>query len=292
MSFNINGSTSEIKTSYTGFEVKYKTGEKLSYFEKAQKTLLEMPFATAKDKLEFELPLKKWKEHCDADRKLRRESYGVSKFSDLEKAKSEALRSVNIPREGKASVNLILWRGPVNEIEVDAAVNSANETLLGGGGTDFRIHSTAGPLLVRECATFKDGCQVGDAKLTKGYALPASFVIHTVGPLLLENEKPDCSLLAKCYISSLDICEKNEFKSVVFPCVSCGFYGFPLPISASVVLPSVINYIEKHAHSLETIVLAFHKDISPEAYIAEFDKLFPSSTSSSIPAPSDKSGTV
>ena len=133
-------------------------------------------------------------------------------------------------------------------------MNAANESLLGGGGVDFAIHNASGPLLLRECAQFSDGCDVGGAVITKGYDLPSDFVIHTVGPILQDNGEPDDDALSRCYVSCLALCDENGIEDVVFPGISMGFYGFPWPRATQVAVGAVVGYFEEHPTSSVKVV--------------------------------------
>ena len=117
-----------------------------------------------------------------------------------------------------------LYQGDITKIEVDAIVNAANKSLLGGGGVDGAIHKAAGPELKEEAKTL-NGAETGEAKMTKGYKLPAKYVIHTVGPVYNDGTKGEDELLKSCYENSMDIASKNDMKTMAFPAISTGVYG-------------------------------------------------------------------
>jgi O-acetyl-ADP-ribose deacetylase (regulator of RNase III) len=154
--------------------------------------------------------------------------------------------------------NITILRGDITEQEVDAIVNAANTSLLGGGGVDGAIHAAAGPLLLKECRTL-GGCPTGDAKITKGYKLPARWVIHTVGPVWRAGARDEDELLAKCYRNSLRLAHEHGVQAIAFPSISTGAYGFPVERAAGIALKEIGRFLASHDLPAEVRMVCFDK---------------------------------
>jgi O-acetyl-ADP-ribose deacetylase (regulator of RNase III) len=133
-------------------------------------------------------------------------------------------------------------RGDITKLEVDAIVNAANTTLLGGGGVDGAIHRTAGPELLAECLAL-GGCQPGEAKITRGYRLPARFVIHTVGPVWRGGMHGEVETLTNCYRNSLHVAVRHGIRTIAFPAISCGAYGYPIQEAAHIAMNTTREFL-------------------------------------------------
>ena len=157
-----------------------------------------------------------------------------------------------------------LARGDITRFSVDAIVNAANASLLGGGGVDGAIHRAAGPELLAECRTI-GGCPVGEARLTRGYLLPAAHVIHTVGPVWHGGQRGERDILTRCYQSSLAIARERRFRDIAFPAIATGIYGFPREEAARIAIDAVRVHLVSHQNPERVIFVCFD-DMTLDAY--------------------------
>ncbi|XP_063591845.1 macro domain-containing protein CT2219-like [Penaeus indicus] len=196
-------------------------------------------------------------------------SYSVSTAAHpqslVDKFKDECRYQVDAEINEKVSV----FYGDITKLEIDAIVNAANNSLLGGGGVDGAIHRAAGPFLLNECQTL-NGCDTGDAKITGGYDLPARYVIHTVGPI---GEKP--SMLEQCYRRSMQVALENNIKTIAFPCISTGVYGYPNEKAVQLVLPVVRTMLEAHKDKFERVIFCLFLDIDKKLYNRYLPIIYP-----------------
>src|SRR6266403_4614358 len=160
--------------------------------------------------------------------------------------------------------NIEIVRGDITKLDVDAIVNAANTTLLGGGGVDGAIHRAAGPELVVECRTI-GGCRPGEAKITCGYNLPARFIIHTVGPVWSGGGRGEAEVLASCYRNSLQLAVENGIKTIAFPAISCGAYRFPVSEAAQIAVETTRKFLANN-DKMDKVIFVVMNDEILEAY--------------------------
>jgi O-acetyl-ADP-ribose deacetylase len=162
------------------------------------------------------------------------------------------------------STRISILRTDITTLAIDAVVNAANSSLLGGGGVDGAIHRAAGPELVHECRLL-GGCKTGQAKLTKGYRLPAKYIIHTVGPVWNGGDKGEPELLASCYRSCFLIAREQSLRSIAFPAISCGIYGYPIKLATEIAARETLAELDKNS-DLEIVIFACFGDQVYGAY--------------------------
>ena len=153
-----------------------------------------------------------------------------------------------------------ILRGDITKLEVDAIVNAANTTLLGGGGVDGAIHCAAGPELLADCRRL-GGCEPGQAKITRGYHLPARFVIHTVGPVWHGGQQDEAETLADCYRNSLELAVKNQIRTIAFPAISCGAYGYPVEQAAHIAVATTRDFLATSEEIQKVIFVVWSEDV-------------------------------
>jgi len=160
---------------------------------------------------------------------------------------------------------LIVIKGDITKLNVDAIVNAANHSLLGGGGVDGAIHRAAGRELYEECKTL-GGCNTGDAKITKGYKLPAKYVIHTVGPIYGREGGNEADLLANCYKNSLTLAVAHNVRTIAFPSISTGAYGYPIETASKIAVTTVKNFLDEKKGYVEKVYFVTFSDIDFKIY--------------------------
>jgi O-acetyl-ADP-ribose deacetylase (regulator of RNase III) len=163
----------------------------------------------------------------------------------------------------KTEIELV--QGDMTRLSCDAIVNAANRTLLGGGGVDGAIHQAAGPALLEACKGL-GGCETGEAKITKGYELPARFIIHTVGPVWHGGKSREETLLASCYRNSLTCAQTHHLKTIAFPSISTGAYRFPIRKAAAIAVGTVRRFLEENPEVFEKVIFVLFSEQDLEVY--------------------------
>ena len=164
--------------------------------------------------------------------------------------------------------------GDITKItDIEAIVNAANNSLLGGGGVDGAIHRAAGPELLAECRILH-GCETGEAKITKAYNLPCQYVIHTVGPIWRGGKSNEAELLASCYYNSMKIAAENGIKSIAFPSISTGVYHFPVDLAAKIAVSTVKRFLDANPGTVEIVEWVLFDENTYSYYEKEVDALY------------------
>ncbi len=167
---------------------------------------------------------------------------------------------------------ITITQGDITRLKVDAIVNAANPSLLGGGGVDGAIHRAAGPKLLKECKSL-GGANPGQAKITHGYELPAKWVIHTVGPIWRGGKEGEPTILKRCYENSLCIARSYELRSIAFPSISTGIYGYPIEEASKIALSTIEWFLKNCSYYKMNIICVLHSDKDYQLYIKTAKKL-------------------
>ncbi|XP_029961767.1 ADP-ribose glycohydrolase MACROD2 isoform X2 [Salarias fasciatus] len=216
------------------------------------------------------------------DREERRKEYRRQDFIPLEKiptwrqenSSNDNEEGTELTGRGGLSDKVSLYKGDITVLEVDAIVNAANSSLLGGGGVDGCIHKAAGSCLYDECHSL-NGCETGKAKITCGFDLPARYVIHTVGPVARGHVGPtENSDLTSCYQNSLWLMKENDLKTVAFPCISTGIYGFPNEPAAEIALTTVKKWIEENPDKIQRVIFCVFLETDFAIYKKKMSVIF------------------
>ncbi|XP_072277570.1 ADP-ribose glycohydrolase MACROD1 isoform X2 [Pyxicephalus adspersus] len=250
---------------------------------------LSAHFMATSGKIDLSSPSITWREAKNflktLTQKQRREHYGTRNFikvkniptwKDLaKKVKAKQPEVVKFPKNKDLIEKISLIKGDITKLEVDAIVNAAKHTLLGGGGVDGCIHKAAGPLLKHECS-FHGGCETGQTKITCGYLLPARYVIHAVGPVAEGNPGPQQKEdLHNCYKNSLYMATEGKLRTLAFPCISTGAFGYPSDEAADVALETIRSYLDEHKDKFDRIIICVFTAKDEEIYLNKLPEYFP-----------------
>ncbi|XP_010346529.3 ADP-ribose glycohydrolase MACROD1 isoform X3 [Saimiri boliviensis] len=199
----------------------------------------------------------------------------IPTWKEMAKGVTVKVEEPKYKKDKQLNEKISLLRGDITKLEVDAIVNAANSSLLGGGGVDGCIHRAAGALLTDECRTLQS-CETGKAKITGGYRLPAKYVIHTVGPMAYgEPSASQAAELRSCYLSSLDLLLENRLRSVAFPCISTGVFGYPSEAAAEVVLATLREWLEQHKDKVDRLIICVFHEKDENIYLSRLPHYFP-----------------
>ena len=165
-----------------------------------------------------------------------------------------------------------ILQGDITKLRVDAIVNAANSSLLGGGGVDGAIHRAAGPQLLTECRSLK-GCNTGEAKITKGYNSPAQWIIHTVGPIWKNGISGEVEALRSCYVECLKLAVLNNIETIAFPAISCDVYGFPVDQAARIAIGTTIAFLKTNGATIDGVSFVCFGDQDYDTYVEVFGEL-------------------
>nr|XP_020824072.1 O-acetyl-ADP-ribose deacetylase MACROD1 isoform X1 [Phascolarctos cinereus] len=199
----------------------------------------------------------------------------IPTWKDMAKGATTKEEEPQYKKDKALNEKISLFRGDITKLEVDAIVNAANSSLLGGGGVDGCIHRAAGHLLTEECRTLHS-CETGKAKITGGYRLPAKYVIHTVGPIAQGDPSPSqVQELRNCYVNSLQLALEHRLRSVAFPCISTGVFGYPNEAAAEVVLSTLREWLEEHKDKVDRLLICVFLEKDEEIYRKRLPHFFP-----------------
>ncbi|XP_071522378.1 macro domain-containing protein CT2219-like [Panulirus ornatus] len=228
--------------------VNYTTSLKMLSFESEKRKCLAMSVEERRRRYKVHGHFTELHQLDTWDNYYKKNKYICSKVALDQAAIASVLQGSCYKVDNDLNQKISLFMGDITKLEVDAVVNAANNTLSGGGGVDGAIHKAAGQFLDQECFSL-NGCETGNAKITGGYNLPARYVIHTVGPI---GEKP--AMLESCYKRSMQIAIENNIRTIAFPCISTGVYGYPSESAVTVVLPIIRTMLEAHKNKIDRVI--------------------------------------